>query len=465
MMPQPYHTLTMVETLGHLRSGEITAVELVNAYLERIERINPLLHAYITVAAEQALQAAGEVDRRTRAGEPQGPLAGIPLGIKDLIPTQGIRTTGNSRLLENWIPSRDAAPIARLKQAGAIILGKTNTNEFGWSVPREDDLAPIPRNPWNPDLAAIGSSSGSGAGLSAGLCGAAIGTDGGGSTRLPAAQMGLAGIKPTHGRVSRLNMDDSPISEISPMGHTVEDAALLLESMAGYERDDVQSVNLPVPAYSQNLKADLRGWKIGVPRKYIETTPVETEILKAFDDAILLLRELGAQVENLDVHGLAEARMANFLILNAYEHAEHHLSLQSHPEKYGRSAYPYLLSGGILTATDYFNSLSIANRVRHHLQNIFKEYRALILPTQVFVTSEAARQPGMHHSGMGAAFTSPFNATGHPAISIPCGRSEQVGFPIGFQIVAGLFQESTLFQIAYAFEQASGFRNMAPDLS
>jgi aspartyl-tRNA(Asn)/glutamyl-tRNA(Gln) amidotransferase subunit A len=464
-MQQPYHILTMVETLRNLASGEIKAFDLVSAFLERIERFNPVLHAYITVAAEQALRAAEEVDRRAKVGETQGPLAGIPLGVKDLIPTKSIRTTCNSRLLENWVPDKDAAPIARLRQSGAIILGKTNTNEFGWSVPSDDDLAPIPRNPWNLARAAIGSSSGSGAGLSAGLCSAAIGTDGGGSTRLPAAQMGLVGIKPTHGRVSRLNMDNSPISEISPMGHTVEDTALMLEIMAGYEPEDHQSMNLPVPSYSRNLQTDLRGWKIGVPRRYIETTQVESEILKAFEEAVLLLRDLGARVENVDVHGLAEARMANFLILNAYEHAEHHLSLQNHPEKYGRSAYLYMLSGGILSAADYINALGIAGRVRQYLQELFKDYRALILPTQVFITSEAARQPGVHHNGMGAAFTSPFNATGHPAISIPCGRSEQVGFPIGFEIVAGLFEESTLFQIAHAFEQASGWYKMAPNLS
>lgn len=458
------HRFSLVETIELLQKREVMAVELVKDFLERIERLNPVIHAFISVAEGEALEAAEQVDRRFQAGQAQGVLAGIPLAVKDLIPTRGIRTTCNSRLLENWIPEKDAAPITRLKQAGAIILGKTNTNEFGWSVPSEADLAPIPKNPWDPRLAAIGSSSGSAAALAAGMCGGAVGTDGGGSIRLPCSQMGLVGIKATHGRVSRLHMDSSPISEIGPITQTVEDAALMLEVLAGYEPDDPQSLALPVPAYTQEIKADIRGWKIAIPRRYIDTAPVEAEILSAFEESVQVFKDLGANIECIDIHGLAEARMANFLILNALGYAEHRKSLRDHPEKYGHSAYLYHLSGGILSAADYLNAQKIAARVRSLLQDVFRDFRALILPTSVFITSEAARQSGVHHTGIGAAFTSPFNATGQPAVNLPCGRSQQVGFPIGLQIVGPLFDELTLFQIAYAFEQATEWHTLWPEL-
>ncbi|MGH2559737.1 MAG: amidase, partial [Thermomicrobiales bacterium] len=265
-MSFPWHERSLTDLAASLDARELTSRELVDLYLERIRSFDRRFNAYVTVAEEEAVRQADETDRRRRTGEVLPPLAGIPIAVKDSIPTAGIRTTANSRLLEHWVPDEDAAAIRQLRDAGAIVLGKTNLNEFGWALPAESDLTPPARNPWNPSYAAIGSSTGSGAAVAAGLCAAAIGTDGGGSARLPAGQNGLAGIKPTHRRVSRLGMDDSSISEICPMGRTVADVALMLTAMAGYEEQDWQSWPEPCPSFSEQLTADVRGWRIGVPR-------------------------------------------------------------------------------------------------------------------------------------------------------------------------------------------------------
>jgi len=353
--------------------------------------------------------------------------------------------------------------VAALKQAGAIILGKTNLNEFGWSVPSDDDLAPVPCNPWNTELAAIGSSSGSGVATAAGMCCGSLGTDGGGSTRLPASQMNLIGIKPTHGLVSRLGMDNSSISEICPLARTTKDAALLLEVMARYEPDDVQSWPLPAPVYASHLESSVKGWQVGMPRRYIESAPVAPEILSAFEEGLRELARLGLQIVDVEVPGLAEARVANFIILNAEAYAEHVASLRKYPEKYGRSAYLYHLTGAFLSAADLQHAREFARRMRHILEGVLQEMRLLALPTSVHVSSEAARRPEAHHSGLGAAFTSPFNATGHPAISIPCGLSS-LGLPVGMQLVGRLYAEMDLFQVSYAYEQATRWHILHPGL-
>jgi aspartyl-tRNA(Asn)/glutamyl-tRNA(Gln) amidotransferase subunit A len=455
-MSRALHERPLTELASDLRERRLSSRELVQHYLTRIRSFDDRFNAFVTVTEDEALALADETDRRLKAGERLPPLAGMPIGVKDSIPTAGMRTTANSRLLECWIPDEDAAGIRRLREAGAIVLGKTNLNEFGWALPAEGDLTPPARNPWNPAYAAIGSSSGSGAAVSAGFCAAAIGTDGGGSARLPAGQNGLVGIKPTHRRVSRLGMDDSSISEICPMTRTVADAALMLSIMAGYERDDWQSWPEPVPAYAAQLTADVRGWRIGIPRRDVEEAGLEPEVAAAFEAGLAALRRLGVELVDVVTPGLSDARAANFVILNAEAHAAHLPTLRATPEKYGRSALVYHWMGGFLTATDYLNAKQIGLRVRNLLETRFRDVRVLVTPTSPVVTAEAARRPESHRRGANAAFTSPFNLTGHPAISVPAGISASTGLPIGLQFVGPLFDEMTLFQIAHAYEAVVG---------
>ena len=260
--------LSLSEQVRLVQEGKISAVALVQTQLDEINRLNPQLNSFITVDADGALEQARAIDEARENGARLGPLAGATIGVKDSIPTKGLRTTDNSRLLENWIPQEDASTVKRLREAGAIIIGKTNLNEFGWSRPSETDLMPPPWSPWNPDRMSVGSSSGSGAATTARMAAATIGTDGGGSARLPAGAHNLYGIKPTHGLVSRLGMDHNGHSEISPLCRTALDTALMLEAMAGYEPKDDMSWPGKVPAYATNIKADISGWRIGVPRTF-----------------------------------------------------------------------------------------------------------------------------------------------------------------------------------------------------
>jgi aspartyl-tRNA(Asn)/glutamyl-tRNA(Gln) amidotransferase subunit A len=334
-------------------------------------------------------------------------------------------------------------------------LGKTNLNEFGWSLPSDDDLTPPVRNPWNTAYASIGSSSGSGAAVAAGLCAAAIGTDGGGSARLPAGQHGLVGVKATHRRVSRLGMDDSTISEIAPIARTTADAALLLATMAGYEEADWQSWPEPCPRFAERLEVDVSGWRVGVPSRDIENLPMEPEVSAAFANGLSVLERLGVELVEVRVPGMTEARLANFIVLNAEAYTAHGKTLRRQPDRYGHSSYVYHWMGAFLSAADYLNARQVGQHVRKIIQGMFGDIRAIVTPTSPVVTAEAAREPGSHRKGVNAAFTAPFNLTGHPAISVPLGLSSSTGLPIGMQLVGSLFDELTLFQLGHAFEHAN----------
>jgi aspartyl-tRNA(Asn)/glutamyl-tRNA(Gln) amidotransferase subunit A len=447
-MPIPFRPV--IELRKALAAGELSARELVQACLDRIDLLDERYHGFVTVASGQALARADEIDALRASGQELGPLAGIPIGIKDSIPTAGIRTTANSRLLEHWVPSHDAEPIARLRAAGAIVLGKTNLNEFGWALPTDDDLVPTPKNPWNPEYAAIGSSSGSGIAVAAGFVPGAIGTDGGGSTRLPAGQHHLVGIKATHELISRTGMDNSLISEISPMARTVADTALLLSVMAG-------SGTEPPPDYLARLETTIDGWRLGVPRRLIESAGLEPDVADAFAETLENLRSLGAELVDIELPGMAQARAANFVVLNAQAFAEHEVSLRRHPDLYGQSARVYHWMGAFLSASDMLDAQVIRRRVQELVQDLFADVRAIVTPTSPVVTAEAARKPEAHRRGSNAVFTSPFNLTGHPAMSVPGGFSVSTGLPIGIQLVGPLFDELTLFQIGHAIERASNW--------
>jgi aspartyl-tRNA(Asn)/glutamyl-tRNA(Gln) amidotransferase subunit A len=330
------------------------------------------------------------------------------------------------------------------------VLGKTNLNEFGWALPTDDDLVPTAKNPWNPEYAAIGSSSGSGIAVAAGFVPGAIGTDGGGSTRLPAGQHHLVGIKATHELVSRTGMDNSLISEISPMARTVADTALLLSVMAG-------SGTEPPPDYLARLETTIDGWRLGVPRRLIESAGLEPDVADAFAETLENLRSLGAELVDIELPGMAQARAANFVVLNAQAFAEHEVSLRRHPELYGQSARVYHWMGAFLSASDLLDAQVIRRRVQELVQDIFADVRAIVTPTSPVVTAEAARKPEAHRRGSNAVFTSPFNLTGHPAMSVPGGFSVSTGLPIGIQLVGPLFDELTLFQIGHAIERASNW--------
>lgn len=471
---EPLHYLPLAEQARRIRNRELSAVALVRAYLGRIRAHNPQLNSFITVDEDGALEQARLVDEAVSRGDETGPLAGIPIAAKDSIPTKGLRTTDNSNLLANWVPGHAAAAVTRLKAAGAIIIGKANLNEFGWSRPSEADLAPPPWNPWNPRFASVGSSSGSGAAASGGLASAAIGTDGGGSIRLPGGAHGLIGFKPTHGLVSRLGMDHNSHSEISPLTRTVEDAALMLDALAGFvPEDDMSWPGRPVGYTAKLNDADVRGWRVGVPWKFVRSAPNEPEVTDSFERFIAGLESIGCEVVDVPVRGLAEARMANFLVLNAEAYQRHAKSLGESWDSYGEITRVYLLQGAYLGAHDLLNAAEVGRTVRGLLETeVFagrgagrgSGVRVIAMPTSPFVTAERSRRPGEHSRGINACYTAPFNITGHPSVSVPAGFSESTGLPIGAMLTSALHDDLGLLQLAHAHEQSTGWHMRHPDL-
>jgi aspartyl-tRNA(Asn)/glutamyl-tRNA(Gln) amidotransferase subunit A len=438
-------------TISDTISGDASATELTREVLERIERLDPLLHAYITVDADGAMRRARDLESQSR----RGPLHGIALGFKDNIATAGLRTTANSRILTDWIPSKDATVVANLRAAGAVVVGKHNLNEFGWSLPAADDLTPAPRNPWDTTSAAIGSSSGSGAAVAAGLCSGALGTDSGGSVRLPAANCSVVGLKPTHGLLPLDGVFGVPtLSDVGVLARSVADVRLLLASAVA-ERN--------IPTHHSVGNDGLRLTRMGVLPD--SDLPVDTnpEIAEAYRQAIHQLEHAGAHISEVSGIRSETAVAAVRVILNAEAFAGHASSLRRHPELYGTSARIHLSQGAFVSAADYINALRYMGRYAGLIDSIFESVDCLMTPTAPYLTAEEARQPDTHRRGGGDVFTSPFNLSGNPAVSVPAGFCG--GMPIGVQMVARRGSDYQLLWIAQQFEHATPWHEQHPRLA
>jgi aspartyl-tRNA(Asn)/glutamyl-tRNA(Gln) amidotransferase subunit A len=462
----PLYYQSMIDQIAALESRDITASELVETCLSRIDTLNGQLNSLVTINATDALAQAASIDESRSRGDDLPPLAGVPIVAKDSIPTAGIRTTDNSRLLEHWIPEHDASAVQSLKDNGAIIIGKTNLNEFGWSRPSEADLFPPPWNPWNPEYMSVGSSSGSGGAASAGMCSAAIGTDGGGSVRLPGGAHGLVGMKPTHGIVSRHGMDHNSHSEISPLTRTVADTALMLDAMAAYVPEDDMSWPEVRPRYLENIDTDISGWRIGVPRTFVESAPNEPEVVLAYEQFLRDLEAIGCELVDIDLRGMAEARMANFIVLNAETYQRHASTLKSRWHEYGPITRVYLLQGAFLSAEDMLNAAAVGRSVRTYLSTLFRDenLNAIATPTSPFITAERSRRPGEHARGINACYTAPTNITGNPSVSIPAGMSGSFGLPIGMMLTGDQHGDLSLLQLAQSYEAATRWHALHPGI-
>ncbi len=451
-LPEEFYFLSLQDAAEKIRQREVSCVEVVQGQLERIAKLDLDLASYITVASD-AIESAAHADAILTRGEKIGLLHGIPLALKDVIHSKGLPTTANSRVLKNWFPEKDAAIVARLKAAGAIIIGKLNLNEFAWSIPSENDLCCPPRNPWNPSYAAIGSSSGSGAAVAAGLCFGSFGTDAGGSIRLPSASCGLVGMKPTHDRISRRGvLGGKTLMDVGPMARTVPDASILFQVAA----DETGN-----PSASGT---DISAIRLGIPWKEIEAAGVNPEIQAALDAALHEFETMGASIRPVTPRWMAEARAANFLILNAEEYSLHERSLREQLNEYGLSASLYLLQGAFLSSADYLRALQVQSIVTEEIDRLFESVDILVMPVSPFLTPDAAREPSAHRRGVGAAFTAPFNLTGHPALSMPCGLSS-VGLPMGLQLVGRKREEAMLLHAADRFQQQTGWTSKHPSVS
>ncbi|HEX5317550.1 MAG TPA: amidase [Stellaceae bacterium] len=465
--------LSLGDASRAMAAGKLSPVELTQGYLERIAALDGELHSYLLTLPDAALAAAREAEAEIKAGRRLGPLHGIPIGLKDIYKTKGIRTTAGSRVYETHVPSEDAETWVRLRNAGAILLGKQETHEFAIGGP--DFTLPFPpaRNPWNTAHYPAGSSSGSAAAVGAHLCAAAMGSDTGGSIRGPAAYCGLAGLKPTYGRVSRRGV--FPLSytldHCGPLTRTVEDCALMMQVLAGHDPLDPASVDVPVPDYAAALTSRLDGMRIGVIHHWHETDAVagfgpenapSPAYIAAFDAACRTLESLGAKVTDLTVSPLIDFADANRIIMISEAYALHEADFRQRPQIFGRHMFARIGLGAFLSAADYVE----ATRQRRELCAEFavatQEVDAVVSAN---ATGPAPRidQVGTWSTFNRASYTAPYNLTGLPALSVPIGFTNDL--PLAFQVAGKPFAEAAVLRVGHAFEQATEFHKRRPAIA
>lgn len=458
--------LSISEAAALLRYGQISPLDLTRAYLDRIHTKDLLINSYVTILADSALKEAGTATSEIEKGTYRGPLHGIPIGLKDLFDTEGIRTTAQSKVLEHRVPDQDATVVSKLRQSGAILLGKLAMHEFALGGPTTSLFKPA-RNPWSPDRIPGGSSSGSGAAVAAGLCMGALGSDTMGSIRGPAALCGIVGLKPTYGRISRSGV--LPLSwtldHCGPMTWTVEDAAIMLEVIAGHDPKDPTSSSVEVPPYSSVIDDIPRGIRVGVLRSYIVDSQeqMDPEALSSFEDALREMASLGATITEVEIPGLRSGDAANTVIMLAEAFSYHRENLQRQPENFGHPARTRFYTGGLFTSADYLHAQQVRAKIRHQTQDLLQTVDVLILPGSRSPAPEFATFDPLATSLEGG-FMSLANLTGFPAISMPSGFNS-LGLPLGIQIIGRAFDEPTILRLAYAYEQATKtHRNRRPDL-
>ena len=464
---------SLAEASRAIANGELTSEALTESYLARIAALDGDLHSFVLVLTDQALAAARAADAELKAGRSRGALHGIPIGLKDIYKTKGIRTTAGSRVYETHVPTEDAETWVRLRDAGAVLLGKQETHEFAIGGP--DFTLPFPpaRNPWNTAHYPAGSSSGTAAAVGAHLCAAGMGSDTGGSIRGPAAYCGIVGLKPTYGRVSRRGVFPLSYSldHCGPLTRTVEDCALMMQALAGYDPLDPASASEPVPDYAAALSPRLDGVKIGVLRHFHERdavagfgpesapSPIYTA---AFDAAGRTLEALGATLVDLQVSPLVDYADTNRIILLAEAYALHEADFRERPHLFGRHMFARIGLGAFLSAADYVEAL----RQRREL---CAEFAAAIAGVDVVISANATG-PAPRIDTLGtfttytrASYTAPWNLTGSPALSVPIGFED--GLPLAFQIVGKPFDEARVLHTGYAFEQAAGLYRQQPPIA
>ena len=451
---------------------EVSIVELTELFYQRIQDLDPQLNAYLTLCQDDALQQARLAQDAVNQGQPVGPLHGIPISIKDLELTRGLRSTMGSAVFKDRVPDIDSAVVERVRRAGAIILGKTNTPEFGQSGTTENELGEPCRNPWNTERTPGGSSGGAGAALAAGLCTLATGSDGGGSIRIPASFSGVFGIKPSQGRVPRYGGYGQPasnqFSQSGPMSRTVADTALLLQVLAGHDPRDVTSLRETPDDYSANLNSGVQGWRIAWSSD-LGYAGVDPEVVQVTSQAAQVFTELGASVEETNLT-LEDPFPAFFDLFATGTYTSYSQLLEQNSSElthYVRSTLEYAAT---LTAADFSRALLRVDQLRRQMELFFDDYDLLLTPTMAVPAFPIGQRPSV----IGGKevnpfwgylpFTFPINMTGQTASSVPCGFSSD-GMPIGLHIVGPKGSEAQVLQASAAFEQVHPWIQHHPPIS
>jgi aspartyl-tRNA(Asn)/glutamyl-tRNA(Gln) amidotransferase subunit A len=461
----PLHFLPAVTAAQAIAARELSPVELMQAHLDRIAKLDPRLNVFIRLDAEAALEAARAAESEAMAGRLRGPLHGVPVGIKDIIDVGGLATTCHSRILADNIARSDAVCVGKLRQAGAIVIGKLSTHEFAIGGPSFDLPWPPARNPWNPEHHPGGSSSGSGSGVAAGLFPMALGSDTGGSVRNPASCCGIVGLKPTYGLVSRRGV--FPLSftldHVGPMTRTVGDNALMLEAIAGHDPRDPGSAAAANGHYAAAMDRSVRGLRVGFVRHFHETDlPAEPEVTAALEHVARTLQMMGADVRDVRLPSLAGFSAVNRIILQSEAWSVHARWLRERPGDYGRLARRRLLAGAFLSAGDYVAASRRRSEMIAAVNAVLAEVDVLLCASSMDPPCRIDRPADIDRTYTRQART-PFNVTGHPALAMMSGLAS-TGLPLSVQFVGRYFDEAMLFRVARAWEKASGMDKKHPPI-
>ncbi len=466
MSKTPLHFKTITEIAELLFSKKLSPVELTTAMLQRIEQLDNRLKSYATIMADHAMDAARKAEQEIADGNYRGSLHGVPIAVKDLCFTKGVRTMGGAKVLENHVPEFDSTVVQRLEAAGAVLLGKLNLTEgaMGGYHPEFD----IPINPWNPDRWTGSSSSGSGVATAAGLCSGSIGSDTGGSIRFPSAACGIVGIKPTWGRVSRygvLALAES-MDHVGPMTRSVADAGIILEIIAGFDPNDPTSLPNPVPAMLEGIDKSIKGVRIGFDENYA-TKDVDTELAEAVQTGVKVLEELGAEIVAVQLPDMDEYVLAWPTICSAEAVAAHAATYPSQRDSYGPWFQGWLDMGAGVTGTGYAEANNLRAECTGHLRRVFQDIDVLVCPSMSApphkVTPELLYGAKETRAARFQRFTAPFDYNGAPTLSVPCGMNSE-GLPLSIQFVGKHLSEPLLCQVGHAYESATSWHNMHPDI-
>ena len=465
--------LSATELAEMYRSGQVSPVEATEAYLSRIGQVDPALNSYITVTAEQARAEARRAEQEMAAGNYRGPLHGIPLAVKDQFCTAGISTTGGSEILRDYVPDYDATVMAKLKDAGAVLLGKLNMSEFAMGDAFHHPYG-RPRNPWDLSRNPGTSSSGSGGATAAFLCATSLGEDTAGSIRGPAAFCGLVGIRPTWGLVSRYGMLASTWSmdAAGPISRTVTDCAATLGAIAGYDPNDPYTRNASVPNYLDGLGTGIRGLRVGIISDRVNADGVEPDVRDAVNAAVAHMGELGAEVEEISIPLIADSAAISTTLIYVDATAVHRQGLRDYPEKYDHNNRVRLLTGALVPAQAHQKAARLRQMLRDQVLDALSRVDVLALPASSVQATPIPTEAGLSKNGkedfltmLGGrrTYTSPFNVASVPAMSINCGFTSD-NLPVGLQLVGRPFDEPTLFRAAYAYEQVTDWHTRKPPI-
>ena len=453
-----------------VQSKEISPVEIIEAHLTRIDATEPVLNSFITLLADQARKSARQAEKDIQAGRYKGPLHGIPVALKDLYNTGGVRTTSGSRIFDTFIPTEDCTVAAKFHQAGAILLGKLNMHQFAYGPTGENPDYGHMHNPWNPDMVTGGSSGGSGSAAAAGQCTITTGSDTGGSIRIPAALCGIVGLKPTYGLVSRYGLSalSWSLDHPGPMTRTVEDTAITMNVIAGHDPKDVASAKVDIPDYTSALTGDVKGLRIGIVKEYFEA-PLDPQVRKAVMDAISLLESMGAEIKEVSYPMFNQSQAISSTVLMAEATAYHRDLLEKDGHQLYEPVRQRLEAGLFISAAEYLRAQQARSIFDQQGRRLLDEVDLLAGPTEPVTAPEILASKvmaGEQEVGVVGAltqYTRPYNINGFPAISVPCGFSDD-GMPIGLQLAGRPFDEMTVLRAAHAYEQANDWHTRRPPI-